>query len=164
MKGVLLGIFCAQQQAKVVGATVVEKTDEDFLSRCVVSFSCSTVMITVSETKIQNCELFVADQKSTLNSTSAFCLQWSNLQRVSFSVPPFTKRGKCAPYPSYIYMYPCHCMNGFNMQQNLTILSSLWSSLVSLFPQFFWPCFGSLEGTKNGCLESQGRDHLMSCR
>jgi hypothetical protein len=53
--------------------------------------------------------LFVADQKSTLNSTSAFCLQWSNLQRVSFSVPPFTKRGKFAPYPLYIYVsMPLH--------------------------------------------------------
>ncbi len=30
---------CVQQQAKVVGATVVEKTDEDFLSRCVANFS-----------------------------------------------------------------------------------------------------------------------------
>jgi hypothetical protein len=63
----------------------------------------------------------------------------------------------------YIYTYPCHCMDGFNMQQNLTILSSLWSSSISLFPQFFWPSFGSFEGTKNGCLESQGWDHLMSC-
>jgi hypothetical protein len=51
MKGVLLGMFCAQQQAKVVGATVVEKTDENCLSRCVVSFPRSTVMITVSEKK-----------------------------------------------------------------------------------------------------------------
>jgi hypothetical protein len=75
MKGVLLGMCCAQQQAKVVGATVVEKTDEDFLSRCVASFSRSTVMITVSGKKKQNCELFVADQKSTLISTSAFCWQ-----------------------------------------------------------------------------------------
>ncbi len=60
MKRVLLGMCCAQQQqAKVVGATVVEKTDEDFLSRCVASFSRSTVMvmITISEKKKKKTKL-----------------------------------------------------------------------------------------------------------
>jgi hypothetical protein len=63
---------CAQQQAKVVGATVVEKTDEDFLSRCVASFSRSTVMITESgkKNKTMNCLL-----QTRRVSTSEFCLQ-----------------------------------------------------------------------------------------
>ncbi len=66
-----------QQQAKVVGATVVEKPDEDFLNRCVVNFSHSLYCDDHRkwEKKKTNCELFVADQKSTWISTSAFCLQ-----------------------------------------------------------------------------------------
>jgi hypothetical protein len=50
--------------------------------------------------------LFVADQKSTLISTSAFCLQWSNLPEGFFFFSSFyQKRQVCSLPLRYIYIY-----------------------------------------------------------